>query len=456
MNAKKTAIAAVSYAMVAALAIGGTLAYQADTDYDVNTMSLGDVDIVQNEYQRVDDKENQTKLEDFKQLKEVKPAYYKGTSIPYASGDQWVVPNDEAWKVVEDNPAVIDKFITVKNVGSDAAYVRTIIAFEVGKDGVNDPYMHLVHNDAKTSNWDFKWLKDSEDVEKDLHVEIGDGTFALGVYTYKVALNPNEETVPTVKQIYLGNTATNEVVKAYGETFEIYAFTQAVQTDLGTADGALTPAESLNAAFGEISAANHPWTETAFVDSAEELSAAIEKGGEVVLTGDITLAKEGVKVTTDTSINLNGFDIESEGDIFIVEDDATLTIEGEGTLTAGCGVDSCAVWADGGHAILKGGTYVGSYDDEKNGNDTIYTKNGGTVEVWDGTYTAYHSSMKQCNCLNENDNNRGTITVYGGTFKEFNPADNLSEGPDTNFVADGYSVVESTIEGETWYTVVAK
>jgi hypothetical protein len=53
--------------------------------------------------------------------------------------------------------------------------------------------------------------------------------------------------------------------------------------------------------------------------------------------------------------------------------------------------------------------------------------------------------------LNENDKNRGTITVNGGTFIGFNPANNVSEGPNTNFLADGYHVVAN---GET-YTVEA-
>ena len=42
-----------------------------------------------------------------------------------------------------------------------------------------------------------------------------------------------------------------------------------------------------------------------------------------------------------------------------------------------------------------------------------------------------------------------SITVYGGTFVGFNPANNEAEGEGTNFVADGYKAVESNGE----YTV---
>ncbi|MBR6616669.1 MAG: hypothetical protein IKL00_02195 [Oscillospiraceae bacterium] len=360
MNIKKTLAGIASYALVGAVAAGiaGSLAYQNDVDADVNTMSLGDVDIVQNEYQRENDKEKETNLVSFKQLKEVKPAHYTETSIPWAPKEQWVVPNDQAWKVVEDNPAVIDKFVTVKNVGSDDAYVRTIIAFEVGKDGVNDPYMHLVINDANNSPWDFKWLKDGE---KDLHVEIGDGTFALGVFTYTEALASGKETVPSVKQIYLDKTATNEVVKAYGETFEIFVFSQAVQTDMGD----LAPADALDAAFGEISNTNHPWMKK--VDSADSLKAALKEGGTVILSKDITLDET----------------IEVKGDVQIVGNGNTITVPANGTRIVNLADTTEDV------SILISGAKLDAADKERG---ISFFNNSGdlTVDVIDSEIVAQH------------------------------------------------------------------
>ena len=47
--------------------------------------------------------------------------------------------------------------------------------------------------------------------------------------------------------------------------------------------------------------------------------------------------------------------------------------------------------------------------------------------------------------LNKKDADRATtvIEVRGGEFTNFNPADNKAEGPNTNFVADGYTVQEN-------------
>ena len=134
MGTKKNIMVGASYLAIAAIAVGGTLAFLDDsTPTTTNViMTDGKVDIVQIEQQRVDCKDNQTVLEDFEQCKQMLPAIYDGTSIPFADKSEWVVSGEEAWKVVEDNDNVVDKFVTVKNTGDIPAYVRTVIAFESG------------------------------------------------------------------------------------------------------------------------------------------------------------------------------------------------------------------------------------------------------------------------------------------------------------------------------------
>ena len=60
------------------------------------------------------------------------------------------------------------------------------------------------------------------------------------------------------------------------------------------------------------------------------------------------------------------------------------------------------------------------------------------------------------NCLDKAyDDGTAKIIVTGGTFVNFNPADNQAEGQGTNFVADGYKVIsEEQPDGDVWYTVV--
>jgi hypothetical protein len=68
----------------------------------------------------------------------------------------------------------------------------------------------------------------------------------------------------------------------------------------------------------------------------------------------------------------------------------------------------------------------------------------------------------------ETDDAKSTITVQGGTFINFNPANNVSDGATTNYLATGYEVqVNGTVvttmhdatteaDSRTEYVVVKK
>ena len=161
------------------------------------------------------------------------------------------------------------------------------------------------------------------------------------------------------------------------------------------------------------------------------------------LLDDIEL-DEGVTIDYPMTINLSGKNITSAGDVFIVTSGANVTINGDGAVAGGAsGVGSwTAVWADGGNVTINGGTYSVGGDsnasDATHQNDVIYTKNGGKVSITGGTFLNDGSVWT----LNENDANRGTITVTGGTFHNWNPEDNVSEGPETNFCAQNYFAEE--------------
>ena len=213
LNRKLMLILAVVLSV--AMAAGGTMAYLQDTDEDVNVMTLGNVYIDQIEKERVDDTDNQTKLQDYTHEKALFPAVYEGSSIPYAPEDEWVVPDDNAWKVVEDNENVVDKFVTVKNTGNSDAYVRTIFAFESTKNPTEEgDYVHAVINDnakfpEEMTAW--TWLPDT--------VLIDGSYYQIGYVTYLKPLAPKAETIPSLKQVYMDKDATNEYVETFGEEY---------------------------------------------------------------------------------------------------------------------------------------------------------------------------------------------------------------------------------------------
>ena len=238
------------------MATAGTLAYLTDSDKDVNTMTLGRVEIVQNEQERTEDGE----LDEFTQDKPLLPAYFEGNSIPWADEDEWPVPGDQAWKVVEDNEGVIDKFVTVTNTGKTDAYVRTIIAYEGDETyGPEGAYIHVVHN--------------ATNVDPDIKVECM-GTYTIDgvkytvyVYTYPEVLAADETTIPSLKQVYMNKSATNEVVEQYGATYDILVLSQAMQ-----AQGFNDAKTALNEGFGEVTQANLIawWDETGIGSPGEK------------------------------------------------------------------------------------------------------------------------------------------------------------------------------------------
>ena len=287
-STKKKVLMGTSLALIASVAVAGTISYLTDTDSDVNVMTLGNVDIEQIEQER----DTTGALTDFTQAKHLYPAYYDGTSIPWDEPANWVVPNEPAWKVVEKNQSVVDKFVTVKNTGMSDAYVRTVFAFEAGVSS-NTDLIHIVMNSTNVPDeigaWE--WLGQT--------VTIGGVEYELAVATYQKALAPGETSIPSLKQVYLDKQATNEYCASLGDTYDILVVSQAVQ-----AQGFSDAKTALNEAFGEITVTNHPWSDV--VSSADELKAAIKGGAtSVVLDADVTLP-EKLEVNGELTILGNG------------------------------------------------------------------------------------------------------------------------------------------------------
>lgn len=186
------------------------------------------------------------------------------------------------------------------------------------------------------------------------------------------------------------------------------------------------------------------------VDTEEELFAAISNGGHICLTNDIALTKS-LNVTKNTTLNLNGKKLTisneseeaGEGDGIIVTA-GHLVINGEGTVEA----NTRAVWArgDGGAKItINAGTYVGSNIPAC---EVIYASGNGVITINGGTFEATYQdevsfAAPQYAVLNLHSNGADgcNIVVYGGSFKNFDPSNNVSENPKKDFVADGYKSV---------------
>ena len=257
-----------AYILVAALAIGGTVAYLTSTDSDVNVMAMGNVSIAQFEYERVVDENGKwvstdetdkygytpDKLQEFTQDKPLYPAVFADSTIKWDDRNGNQKPSGEgshqqSWGQVGASGSnhlfddsvknVQDKFVFVKNTGRSDAYVRTYIALEQG-DVDADDFENVIMTNVNKSHWSWKTITTD--------VEINGSEYFVMSATYlgpasnpTGILAPGAVSYPSLLQIYMKPEATNEDVEALDGNddgqYDILVVSQAVQAD-GFADAA--------------------------------------------------------------------------------------------------------------------------------------------------------------------------------------------------------------------------
>ena len=178
------------------------------------------------------------------------------------------------------------------------------------------------------------------------------------------------------------------------------------------------------------------------------LQEAVAVGGEVKLLKDVDLS-ETVIVTKAVKLDLNGKTISNTNDLWekraadwsllSVRAGGDLTITGNGTLKAKENDCYAVDVQDEAKLTIENGTFVGNVH-------AVYVYQG-ELTVKGGAYSIqqkYPDTAKAdefvLNCYDKH-RTEGTakITVTGGTFVKFNPANCAAEGAGTNFVAAGYA-----------------
>ena len=181
---------------------------------------------------------------------------------------------------------------------------------------------------------------------------------------------------------------------------------------------------------------------------------AFQYGGEVTLQENTEIAHTlYVRQGVNAVLNLNGKTLKNSvnnlhTDVIVIEQGATLTINGEGTVEAVSGNDGYAVVCQG-TLIVNGGTFKAGVDENGEANAVLYARGEGEIYVNGGYFPNENNSAY---VLNKRDADRATtvIEVKGGIFEGFNPADNAAENAGTNFVAAGYKAVQN---GTKWYVI---
>ena len=199
MTKKKILVLALSLAMVAILAVGGSLAYFTSDDHAENTFTVGNVKIELIEQQRTEDG---TELEAFEQGKALNPI------VGSAQGEK-----DKFGMPIAKN--YVDKMVTIKNTGKNDAYIRAYFAipsalddgYETFNAGANVLHFNFGNkidadgNITSTEGAEWKWTHGS----KWNYFETTIDGIEYNVYfaDYYQAVGAGETTAQFVQGVYL-------------------------------------------------------------------------------------------------------------------------------------------------------------------------------------------------------------------------------------------------------------
>lgn len=173
----------------------------------------------------------------------------------------------------------------------------------------------------------------------------------------------------------------------------------------------------------------------------------------VILLKNSTLT-ETIVITENVTFDMDGhtliFDYDGLLDLY---EDGALTVEGNGTMLMEENTSSVLGYLirmdDDSRLVIQDGQYFTGLTCVQAGGNSV-------AKIYDGTFDAFATWQEKYWHLNLMDNENAEIIVYGGTFKNYNPAESHTENPVANFVASNYTVT-STQDGEdTWYTVVPR
>lgn len=194
------------------------------------------------------------------------------------------------------------------------------------------------------------------------------------------------------------------------------------------------------------------------------LEAAAQTGGQLTLQEDMVISNTVVVPEGKTlELDLGGHTLSNTSDIWDEQGGqwSYLSVRG-GTLIIKNGTidakenDCYAIDVqDGGKVIIESGTYKGNVH-------AVYVKNG-EAEIKGGTFSIkqkyYDDPTKPyefvINCKDDSyESGIASVTITGGSFENFNPANCMAEGLGTNFVPEGYcSKISDSQGGKTIYTV---
>lgn len=268
------------------------------------------------------------------------------------------------------------------------------------------------------------------------------GTKAASAYA-KLDAGEQPEVLPVT--ITLPESETTQ-----GKSCKLSVSVEAVQGNAAVADG-LTSTDgttmSTRLADGTV------WYDVLANGSAFTVKTDMNPANTIISNGKLTIDAKDKEIANTVDL----WQAADDNEWSLVSARGT---DGEVTVKSGSFLakenDCYAVDVQGGATVvIEGGTFAGNIH-------AVYVYEGKAI-IKGGFFSVQQPYPKTgleyefvINCYDGNrENGTASVEIMGGTYVNFNPADNTAEGAHTNFVADGYTVVSETqANGDVWYTVV--
>lgn len=268
------------------------------------------------------------------------------------------------------------------------------------------------------------------------------GTKAASAYA-KLDAGEQPEVLPVT--ITLPESETTQ-----GKSCKLSVSVEAVQGNAAVADG-LTSTDgttmSTRLADGTV------WYDVLANGSAFTVKTDMNPANTIISNGKLTIDAKDKEIANTVDL----WQAADDNEWSLVSARGT---DGEVTVKSGSFLakenDCYAVDVQGGATVvIEGGTFAGNIH-------AVYVYEGKAI-IKGGFFSVQQPYPKTgleyefvINCYDGNrENGTASVEIRGGTYVNFNPADNTAEGAHTNFVADGYTVVSETqANGDVWYTVV--
>jgi len=397
---KKILALVACLSLVASLAIGGSIAYLTDRASEVNTFTIGNVKIGISE-----SFDNNTLTPGVDLTKEAR-------IVNQGDNDAWV------WMSIEVEPENMAQYIipTFNSEGWTKKNDTTYLYNESIENGDETTYGLLkVKLDGRIyadSNGDLYLPQNG--VQGDVLCNIDDLKVIVNAYAIQA------DGIPDVE------TAYDYYVGQWGEN--------------GGGNGG-------NGEGGD--------PDTTEVSTTDELIEALEEEDQ-----EIVLNATSNKIAQDINLNNNTITAENRTGSS-AEESSILTVTGPMTISGNGEVNNPVDYAitlkvfdddDNPQLTIKGGSYIAKV--------SAVNVVQGTLTIEGGFFrdTSEYDGQYLINCIDANyENGTANVVIKGGTFVNWNPADNASEGAGTNFLAEGYKVMSETKEnGDIYYTVISE